>query len=475
MYSRVFNVLTFVLLFLCFFLSSFLPLFLCSFLLRCPPRFSYSLRSHLAQAMNRLGIMYINGLGVKQNLTKARKLVTRSATLENKEAIHLLKQLDYFERGNERTKTTVPKSKHVKKEPGNECPICLEELTLDATQFHRFSCCGQGIHHMCMIDMMSMKMSGNCPFCRAKTPTSQEEVVKQLRPWVKKKKAWACASMAETYYHGDQGLQQSYDMARRLYEQAAEQGDCNGLTGLARMYEQGKGVNLSFERAAELYQQSADLGSRDAQHNLALLYQKGIGVEQSYAKAKELFELAASANNLRAYLNLGQLYLEGHGVERDLTKARELWTKAVDIGCSKAKMLKGLVYGNSKEDEDDIQICRKNLKFLDSKEKEAAVNAVVCSFCGLPETATRNFAKSKCPCKSAWYCNTTCQKKHWKDHRNECKRLIAERRQKRKEKEADKERTASSATTTQEEGERKEDTTVPKAEPKNKEERRSER
>jgi hypothetical protein len=36
-----------------------------------------------------------------------------------------------------------------------------------------------------------MNMADNCPFCRAKTSTSEEEVVKQLRPCVKKKKAWA--------------------------------------------------------------------------------------------------------------------------------------------------------------------------------------------------------------------------------------------------------------------------------------------
>ena len=61
-----------------------------------------------------------------------------------------------------------------------------------------------------------------------------------------------------------------------------------------------------------------------------------------------------------------------------------------------------------------------------------APNSIVCSFCSLPETATRNFDKLFCPCKSTRYCNTTCQRNHWLDHKKNCKHLIAERRRKKK-------------------------------------------
>ena len=74
------------------------------------------------------------------------------------------------------------------KEEGDECPICLEILPKDTELFNRWTCCGKGIHTHCFKDMESMSMAGNCPFCRAKTPTSDEEAVKYLRPWVKEKK-----------------------------------------------------------------------------------------------------------------------------------------------------------------------------------------------------------------------------------------------------------------------------------------------
>jgi hypothetical protein len=103
-----------------------------------------------------------------------------------------------------------------KKEEGDECCICLEELPKDTSKFIRFVCCGQGMHKHCNEDLHSMNMGGNCPLCRAKQPTSHEEAVKYLRPWMKKKKAWAQAHLASMYERG-LGVKRSYEMSRMLY------------------------------------------------------------------------------------------------------------------------------------------------------------------------------------------------------------------------------------------------------------------
>jgi TPR repeat protein len=298
-----------------------------------------------------------------------------------------------------------------------ECCICLENLPKDPTEFARFTCCGNGLHKHCSADLGSMvlmrKVNGNCPLCRAPTPTSFEEVVKQLRPWVKKKKAWAQANLATKYEDGI-GVKQSYEMARMLYELAAQQGDTFSMFNLGIKYEHGQGVEQSYERAAEYYEQAAHLGHAKAQYNLGILCRDGQGVTQSYARAKEYFESAVKQGESQAMSCLACLYVNGEGVERDLTKVRELWTNAAEQG-----------------NEDAIH----NLKRLDDNERQMAAldpNAIVCSACGLPQTPTRSFNKFKCPCKSTRYCNTKCQKKHWKEHRTECKRLIAELKRTRK-------------------------------------------
>jgi TPR repeat protein len=148
-----------------------------------------------------------------------------------------------------------------------------------------------------------MNMADNCPFCRAKTPTSPEEAVKHLRPWVKKKKAWAMSMMAQKYKNGT-GVKQSYEMARMLYEQAAQQGEVSAMTDLGVMYCHGQGGEQSYEKAFEYYEQSADLGHDHAQCCLGLLYATGQGVTKDDLKAKEWWTASAAQGFENAFKNL---------------------------------------------------------------------------------------------------------------------------------------------------------------------------
>jgi hypothetical protein len=197
--------------------------------------------------------------------------------------------------GEEKTGTKEPKEKTYEKEEeeGDECPICLEILPKDTTKFDRWTCCGNGIHIHCFKGMESMKMRGTCPFCRAKTPTSEEEHVQYLRPWVKKKKAWAQSMMAQMYMEG-KGVKQSNEMARILFDQAAQQGYVNAMCNLGFMYEHGNGVEQSYEKAFEYFEQAAQLGYAKAQYSLGVLSINGNGVRQDLTKVKSLWTKAAA-------------------------------------------------------------------------------------------------------------------------------------------------------------------------------------
>ena len=85
------------------------------------------------------------------------------------------------------------------KEEGDCCSICLDPLPEDDAEFTRWICCGNGMHDYCCNDLDSMGMGDSCPLCRADVPSTGEETVKQLRPWVKKGKAWAQEHMAGMY------------------------------------------------------------------------------------------------------------------------------------------------------------------------------------------------------------------------------------------------------------------------------------
>ena len=210
--------------------------------------------------------------------------------------------------GEEKTMSTT-KDRAQNNNPNNlnldlECCICLENLPTDVTKFSRWTCCGQGMHFHCYEDLHGMKMGASCPLCRAKTPSSEEEHIKYLRPWVKKKKAWSQTMMGQHYYLG-RGVKQSYEMARMLYEQAAQQGDACAMYNLGVMYKKGEGVEQSYKKAFEYFEQAAHLGYADAQFHLGVMYSNGLGVERvDIAKAKEWWTKAAAQRHENAIKNL---------------------------------------------------------------------------------------------------------------------------------------------------------------------------
>jgi hypothetical protein len=182
---------------------------------------------------------------------------------------------------------------------------------------------------------------------------------------------------------------------------------------MAQMYRDGTGVEQSYEMARILYELAAQQGDASAMSHLGALYVHGEGVEQSYEKAFEYYEQAAQLGFAQAQLNLGFLYITGQGVERSPMKARELWVKAAGQGDDLA--IKHLARLN-KLDELLQQVASSSLD-----------DVLVCSTCGSSAPVSSKF--KNCPCGSARYCNKTCQKKHWKEHRNKCKRLLKDRKQ----------------------------------------------
>ena len=140
------------------------------------------------------------------------------------------------------------------------------------------------MHNKCrdgvLASSLSKKQKDQCVMCRTKYPGSAEETVEQLRPWVEKGKAWAQVMLGRKYALGE-GVDQSYQTTRELFELSATQGNVEAQFKIGCMYEHGKGVDQSYERAAEYYEAAARQGHASAQNNLGTVYANGLGVEQS--------------------------------------------------------------------------------------------------------------------------------------------------------------------------------------------------
>jgi len=256
------------------------------------------------------------------------------------------------------------------------CPVCIEALQKDSKKFVRYTCCGKGIHIWCSegIDASSLsdEQKSSCPLCRTKHPNSKEEIIERLRPWVEKGKAWAQTGLGQNYEHGD-GVEQSYQQAKELYELAASQGHAN------------------------------------AQYNLGNLYTIGQGVDQSKKRAAEYYEAAAKQGKASAQVNLGVLYVQGQGVEQSNETARAWLMKAAEQG-----------------EENAIGA----LQQIDKDEERTTPSFVPkpfeCATCYRPHDPSEHKLRPCNGCQRVYYCGKECQVKHWKDkyngHKKVCKK-----------------------------------------------------
>jgi TPR repeat protein len=303
-------------------------------------------------------------------------------------------------------------------EEKDECPICLDDIPLDCSQFTRYVCCGKGLHHHCSKQLKQTKSKNireYCPLCRSKSPT-EEEANKHLQKWVKKKKAWAQYTLGNMYEHGLYGVKKDVKRAFVLYTLAAEQGDANAQYELGIMYDKGEGTKPDVKRALELITLAAEKGLAKAQQSLGNRYLHGTdGVKKDVKRAFVLYTLAAEQGLAHAQYNLGLMYATGDGIEQSDKKARELWTKAAAQGDENA--IEGLKWLDERE----------GLKTTTPPPPEVIdPNIISCSTCGKQQT--EEFKLKKCTCRTKYYCNEQCQKKEYKKHKKECLRLVKERK-----------------------------------------------
>ena len=140
----------------------------------------------------------------------------------------------------------------------------------------------------------------------------------------------ATRQLAEMYYVGRGGVEQSFGEAARWYERLAKQGDARAQTSLGLMYARGYGVEKNLATAHRWWSFAAAQNDPGAQYNLGLSYSSGEGVAQDYKQAADWYAKAASRGHVQAQHNVGLLYFEGKGVERDPVRAY-FWLKVAAL------------------------------------------------------------------------------------------------------------------------------------------------
>ncbi len=140
----------------------------------------------------------------------------------------------------------------------------------------------------------------------------------------------ATRELAEMYYVGRGGVEQSFGEAARWYERLAKQGDARAQTSLGLMYARGYGVAKNMDAARRWWNFAASQNDPGAQYNLGVIYSTGDGVPQDYPQAVRWLDLAAQRGHVQAQHNLSMLYHEGKGAARDPVRAY-FWMKVAAL------------------------------------------------------------------------------------------------------------------------------------------------
>ena len=136
---------------------------------------------------------------------------------------------------------------------------------------------------------------------------------------------------AANYYYDGVMTDKNKERYFELVQNAANQGDPQGLYELGEAYFWGKGVKYNDSKAFEYAKKAADLGNGDAMARVGYIYYEGVGIPKNYEEAAKWFQKAIDTNgNGWAMNNLGSMYENGLGVEQNYRKAFELYNGAAE-------------------------------------------------------------------------------------------------------------------------------------------------
>ncbi|MEH8120046.1 tetratricopeptide repeat protein, partial [Aeromonas allosaccharophila] len=95
-------------------------------------------------------------------------------------------------------------------------------------------------------------------------------------------------------YEKGQGVEEDYQQAAVWFRKAAEQGDAGAQYHLGLMYHDGKGVERDGKQAVAWCRKAAEQGYNEAQATLGGMYEKGWKVPQDYKQAYAWYSTATA-------------------------------------------------------------------------------------------------------------------------------------------------------------------------------------
>ncbi|MBN9669448.1 peptidoglycan-binding protein [Roseibium aggregatum] len=152
-----------------------------------------------------------------------------------------------------------------------------------------------------------------------------------------------------SFYDNGFGVVQNEETAAKWHEAAAEAenidatiaaakaGNIQGMFIAAQALDEGRGVPVDREAATDWFKKVAESGNGEVMYTLAGRYRDGVGTEKDPVQAYEWFGRAAEADFTAAYYDLAAAYDSGHGVGRDPDAAAKMMLLALKDGNTTAE------------------------------------------------------------------------------------------------------------------------------------------
>ena len=137
------------------------------------------------------------------------------------------------------------------------------------------------------------------------------------------------------------GLPENIDKAETYLRNAAKHDYLPAVISLAELYTRGKGIEPDLREAANWYERAAELGDVESQFIIGRLFATGAGVPTNLRESAKWFLRAAEQGHATAAHNIAAYYAKGTGVERDQAKAIEWYKKAADRGITASQVQLG--------------------------------------------------------------------------------------------------------------------------------------
>lgn len=269
------------------------------------------------EAMNSLGILHLNGIGVERSDSVAFKYFEKAALLDNYDAQYSLAELYYRGQG-------VAKNYALALKWFRESAAYLARAQL---MMGNMLADGHGASEKDAIEWWREAAElgvedaqHNLAISLLRAPGDHSESLRWLKRLAASNDSSALNSLGNMYYSGDTVLQ-NYDLAFEYYKKSAHLGNMNGQFNLAMSYGSGMGVAQDVDAAREWCLKAALKGLPEAETQMGVIYDSGIGTPVDRTKAFQWYMKAAVKGHAPAEFNVGLSYHHGIGVERNKEKA----------------------------------------------------------------------------------------------------------------------------------------------------------